>query len=84
MTENGMYDVAAIETDGGINVDSGSIFELDIVIPEFECRSVRFRLVVDVPTSPAFSFNLLLASLGITPALPAELGLLLSPSIFLS
>ena len=33
MTENGMYDVAAFEADGQINVDSGSVFELDTVTP---------------------------------------------------
>jgi hypothetical protein len=29
MTKNGTYDVAAVEADGRINVDSGSVFELD-------------------------------------------------------
>jgi hypothetical protein len=33
MTENGMYYVAAVEADGRINVDSGSVFELDTVTP---------------------------------------------------
>jgi hypothetical protein len=34
MTENGTYDVAAaVEADGRINVDSGSIFKLDTVTP---------------------------------------------------
>jgi hypothetical protein len=34
MTENGTYDVAAaVEADGRINVDSGSVFELDTVTP---------------------------------------------------
>jgi hypothetical protein len=33
MAENGMYDVAAVEADGRINVDSGSVFELDTVTP---------------------------------------------------
>jgi hypothetical protein len=33
MAENGMYDVAAVEADGRINVDSGSVFELDSVTP---------------------------------------------------
>ena len=32
MTENGTYDVAAVEADSRINVDSGSVFELDTVI----------------------------------------------------
>jgi hypothetical protein len=33
MTENNTYDVAAVEADGRINVDSGSVFELDTVTP---------------------------------------------------
>jgi len=33
MMENGTYDVAAVEADGRINVDSGSVFELDTVTP---------------------------------------------------
>jgi hypothetical protein len=33
MTENGTYDVAAVEADVRINVDSGSVFELDTVTP---------------------------------------------------
>jgi hypothetical protein len=33
MTENGTYDVAAVEADGRINVDSGFVFELDTVTP---------------------------------------------------
>jgi hypothetical protein len=33
MMENGTYGVAAVEVGGHINVDSGSIFELDAVTP---------------------------------------------------
>jgi hypothetical protein len=33
MTENGTYDVAAVEGDGRINIDLGSIFKLDNITP---------------------------------------------------
>jgi hypothetical protein len=33
MTENGTYEVAVVEADGRIHVDSGSVFELDTVTP---------------------------------------------------
>jgi hypothetical protein len=35
MTKNGTYDVAAVAADGRINVDSGSVFELDTVTPGY-------------------------------------------------
>jgi hypothetical protein len=33
VTENGTYDVAAVEADGRINGDLGSVFKLDTVTP---------------------------------------------------
>jgi hypothetical protein len=38
MTENGTYDVAAVEADGRINVDSGFVFELDTVTPGCDAK----------------------------------------------
>jgi hypothetical protein len=34
--ENDTYDVAAVEADGCINVDSGSVFELDTVTTGYD------------------------------------------------
>ena len=61
-----------------------SKFMHEYAVYAWHCQRVQFCLVVEVPTSPAYSFISLLIFLSIAPALPTKFGLLPCPSIFLS